>query len=47
MVSPSLLVGGLVFFLLFFSFLSEATEACPTCCVYVAGECICVKLLLS
>lgn len=31
----------------FFLFLSEATEACPTCSVYVAGEYICVKLPLS
>lgn len=35
------------FFFFFFLFLSEATEACPTCCVYIAGECICVKLPLS
>jgi len=47
MVSPSL-VGGLFFFFLpFFLFLSEAIEACATCCVYVAGECICNKLPLS
>lgn len=35
------------FFPSFFSVLSEATEACPTCCVYVAGECMCVKLPIS
>lgn len=28
-------------------FPSEATEACPTCCVYIAGECMCVSLPLS
>lgn len=57
MVSPSLWVGdfGVVgwlvvsffFLFFFFFFLSEATEACPTCRVYVAGECVCVKLSLS
>lgn len=49
MVSLDLLFGGGVFFFFFFFlfFLSEATEACPTCCVYVAGECVCVKLSLS
>lgn len=49
MVSPDLLFGGgqVLFLTIFFFFLSEATEACPTCCVYVVGECVCVKLSLS
>lgn len=32
------------FFLFLFSLiLSEATKACPACCLYVAGDCVCVR----